>query len=192
MKAAGSRREIAAIFAAHQPRLRRLVARRVPDAAAVEDIVQDVFLKFALSHASIRSPDRIGGWLARVAANAVVDYYRSQRPTTALTEDLAAPASRRDLHVDVAACLRPLIAGLPARYRDALTWSGLDGLTQREVAQRLGLSLPGTKSRVQRGRALLKQRLLDCYEIERDGDSIVACRSRDPACRKADPSRCSG
>lgn len=191
MKAAGSS-EIAGIFAAHQSRLRRLVARRVADAAAVDDIVQDVFVKFALSHASIRSRDRIGGWLARVAANAVVDYYRSQRPTTALTEEIAAAPSRRDLHVDVAACLRPLIASLPPAYRDALVWSELDGMTQREVARRLGLSLPGAKSRVQRGRALLRQRVLDCYELERDGDSIVACRSRDPACRKTDPSRCPG
>ena len=183
MMDSGMRFETAEVYAVHHARLRRLVARRVPDAAAVDDIVHDVFVKLALAHGSIRSIDRIGVWLGRVAANAVADYYRAQRPTLPLPDNLPAITSQRDLRVEVAACLRPLIAALPAKYRDALIWSELDGLTQREVAQKLGLSLPGAKSRVQRGRMLLRQRLLDCFDIERDGDSIVACRSRDPACR---------
>jgi RNA polymerase sigma-70 factor, ECF subfamily len=177
------RGETAAVYAVHRHRLRRLVARRVPDAAAVDDIVHDVFVKFALACGSIRSIDRIGGWLNRVAANAVADYYRAQRPTAPLPDDLPAITPQRDLHLEVAACLRPLIAALPPKYRDALIWSELEGLTQREVAQRLGLSLPGAKSRVQRGRMRLRKRVLECFDIERDGDSIVACRSRDPACR---------
>lgn len=169
------------------PELRRRVARRLgDDAAAADDIVQQTFLRLQEAGASIRDAERTGGWLARVAANLVVDHHRARRRGEPLPDDDSLPApdaAPRDLRAEVAACLRPLIDALPTRYRDALVWSELDGLPQREVARRLALSLPGAKSRIQRGRALLRERLHACYRIEREGDAVVACRSRDPACR---------
>jgi RNA polymerase sigma-70 factor (ECF subfamily) len=53
-------------------------------------------------------------------------------------------------------------------------WSELDGLSQQEVADRLRLSLPGAKSRIQRGRVMLKQALQECcdFEIDRRGNVV--------------------
>jgi RNA polymerase sigma-70 factor, ECF subfamily len=61
-----------------------------------------------------------------------------------------------------------MIDRLPARYRTPLRLSELEGLPQQQVARRLGLSLSGVKSRVQRGRRQLKLMLLDCCHIEFD------------------------
>ncbi len=61
-----------------------------------------------------------------------------------------------------------LIEGLPSNYREALTLTELDGLTQVEMGRRLGLSPSGAKSRVQRGRAMVREQLLDCCHVELD------------------------
>ena len=57
---------------------------------------------------------------------------------------------------ELAECVRPMMNALPEKYRLPLLLSELDGLPQKEVAKRLGLSLSAAKSRVQRGREQLK------------------------------------
>lgn len=69
---------------------------------------------------------------------------------------------------ELAAILGPFIGMLPAAYREALQLTELDGMTQAEAAKRAGLSLTGMKSRVQRGRAQLRDLLEGCCVIELD------------------------
>ena len=72
------------------------------------------------------------------------------------------PAAR-----ELAGCVRPLLELLPPSYREALTLVEFDGTPQVEVAARLGISVSGMKSRVQRGRAMLRDGLLACCDISR-------------------------
>jgi len=62
----------------------------------------------------------------------------------------------------------PMIETLPEGYREALLLSEIDGLPLKEVADRLNLSLPGAKSRVQRGRERLKKAFLTCCHVKFD------------------------
>jgi RNA polymerase sigma-70 factor (ECF subfamily) len=64
---------------------------------------------------------------------------------------------------------------LPQKYGQAVTLNEFDGLTQKQIAEKLDLSLPGAKSRVQRGRKKLKEMLLDhCrFEYDRLGNIIA-------------------
>ena len=61
-----------------------------------------------------------------------------------------------------------MVESLPDDYRQALLLTEYEGLTQRELAERLGLSVSGAKSRVQRAREKLKEMLLDCCHFEFD------------------------
>jgi DNA-directed RNA polymerase specialized sigma24 family protein len=72
------------------------------------------------------------------------------------------------------AWVRDVIEALPGTYREAVRLSELDGLSGREVAERLGLSVSGAKSRVQRGRALVKQALDACcrFDFDRRGNLL--------------------
>jgi RNA polymerase sigma-70 factor (ECF subfamily) len=67
-------------------------------------------------------------------------------------------------------------------YRITLTLSEIEGLPQQQVAERLGLSLSGAKSRIQRGREKLRQRLLDCCDIETGRVGIIGYEPRVPKC----------
>lgn len=154
--------------AEYRQSLVRFVAGRVSDPAAAEDIVHDVLLRAWEKRGQLRDENRLAPWLYQMTRNAVADHHRGRKPHEELPEDLVAPESERDALAELAQCLTPLIAQLPERYRTALELSELQGLSQQDTAGRLGISLSGAKSRVQRGRAKLQEMLLQCCHIERD------------------------
>jgi RNA polymerase sigma-70 factor, ECF subfamily len=154
-------------------RLLRTIRRHVADAASAEDILQDVFLKIHLRIGTLRDEQRLEGWVYQIVRNAITDHRRRQRPGGPLPDELAAPeAADEDDAGSVARQLVPFIRGtiadLPAPYREALLLTEYEGLTQQQLAERVGISLSGAKSRVQRGREKLKQILLDCCHVELD------------------------
>ena len=177
--------------------LRAFVAKRVANEAEVEDILQEVFLRLHRKFDSLRDPRRIVSWMFQITRHAIADHYRApvrhREVPAGLSADLDAdhPASVPSvegesadagrLRTELAGCLRPMIDRLPTDYRQAVTLVELDGLTQQAAAKRLGLSVSGMKSRVQRGRRHLKEMLEACCEIQLDGRRGVAdYRLRDP------------
>ncbi len=72
-----------------------------------------------------------------------------------------------------------MIYSLPDQYREAVVLTEFDGLTQQQLADRLGITLSGAKSRVQRGRAHSKQMLDECcnFEFDRRG-MVIDCTPR--------------
>lgn len=169
-------------------RLLRFVRRRVDDDATAEDLVHDVIARAWRSRDTLAEPSQFQAWLFRITRNAVVDHYRARRLTVPLPLDLAEDVDDPGTTVRraLAACLHPYIDTLPEDYRRALVLSELDGLTQRETAARLGLSLSGAKSRVQRARRMLAARLLACCRFEVDARGAVA----DYTPRRPDASCC--
>lgn len=67
-----------------------------------------------------------------------------------------------------------MVQSLPDGYREAVQLAEADGLSQQEVADRLGLSRSAAKSRIQRGRGMLKDSLEQCcrFEFDRRGNMI--------------------
>ena len=158
--------EVWEAFAHH---MRRYVRRRVDDPDAAEDILQDIFLRLHTHLQGVRRSDRILPWLYRLARSAVIDHLRRRAPTTELPEDLPADEPPPDdASGQIARGLGHMVDALPEPYRLAVQLSELEGWTQARVAEHLGLSLSGTKSRVQRGRRMLYKMLTDCCTFELD------------------------
>jgi RNA polymerase sigma-70 factor (ECF subfamily) len=150
--------------------LRLYLLRRLADPQDAEDLLQDIFLKIHTHLDALPPADRLLPWLYQVARNTLVDHYRRRRSSQPLPDDLADPAAANDPDPAerLAAGLGEMIAGLPEKYQQPLQLSELEGLPQAEVAGRLGLSVSGAKSRVQRGRRLLRAALFDCCHFEFD------------------------
>lgn len=150
--------------------LRDFIRRRVNDPQDAEDILQEVFLKIHAHIHTLQDNDRLVPWLYQVARNTLIDYYRKQRPMLEISEMYLDGAQQvdEDPAAQLAAGLRDFLACLPAEYRQALVLTELEGLKQAELAGRTGLSLSGAKSRVQRGREMLRQALLECCHFEFD------------------------
>jgi RNA polymerase sigma-70 factor (ECF subfamily) len=166
----------------------RLVARRLPTSADVEDVVQDVLLRVWRHGDQLRADERFGAWLSRVAYTAAADQMRGRQghplprfaseaePADAEPGSFADDPAVREL---IAAVLRPFAEGLPEPYRQAVLLSELEDLSQPLLARRLGLSLSGVKSRVQRGRRLLREALERCCAVALDArGGPVSCEIR--------------
>lgn len=101
-----------------------------------------------------------------------------------LPDRLAAEPDGPDPEQALARCLPLFVERLPDGYRRAVELSAFEGLTQRETAGRLGLTLSGAKSRVQRARKMLAAMLRECCRLEFDGrGGLVGYEpGQDPGC----------
>lgn len=79
----------------------------------------------------------------------------------------------------LASYVAPFVAMLASPYREALTLTELEGLTQKQAAEMLGISVSGMKTRVQRGRRELRRVLEDCCSIALDARGrVISCEPR--------------
>ena len=171
------------VWDAFHNKIRQYILKRVTDPDDAEDILQEVFLKIHNSIGQLENKERLPAWLYRICRNAVIDYYRARRREIDLSEDLAVETAtyESDPETELAAGLRGMIGCLPEKYRQALILTELDGMKQAELADHLNLSLSGAKSRVQRGREMLREELLACchFEFDRRGKIIHYVPRRD-------------
>ncbi len=181
--------------------LRAFIAKRVADEAAVEDLSQEVFLRVQRGLGGLKDHRRLLPWIYQIARHAIIDYYRARdrQPEwpVGLASDLETlhPASlppessegSGQLRRELAGCLRPMVERLSEDYRQAVTLVDIEGLAQHEAAARLGLSVSGMKSRVQRGRRQLREMLEACCVIALDRRRGVADydlrNQQDSSCR---------
>ena len=183
VSATGSLASVETPWRVLETRLRPFVARRVSRAADVDDVLQDVFLRLQRGLGGLRDANRFGPWVYQVTRSAIIDHGRTQarHPLTEghVVEPDPAPNDENAAEQLLASSITLFVNALPEPYHEALTLTELGGLTQKEAAERLGISLSGMKSRVQRGRALVKQALLDCCHIALDGRGrVMGCEVR--------------
>ncbi len=161
---------LASIWQDYHDKLLGFIRGRVESTSVAEDILQDVFIKIQLGLASLQNSERMENWIYQIVRNAVVDHYRSRRIFEELPQSLAVPEPDQEAQArhEISTCLQPMLESLPPPYRDALRMSEIEGMKQKQVAEALGLSLSGAKSRVQRGRAMIRNMLTDCCRFEQD------------------------
>jgi RNA polymerase sigma-70 factor (ECF subfamily) len=170
-----------AMWSALHERLRAFVARRVPDRVVVDDLAQEIMLRLYTHMAHLRDQDRLDAWAYQVARKVIADYWRDRAATRELPLDqqlsdrlasLPQPEDDNDeaatFRAEIASCLAPMIERLAEPYREAIRLTDLGARTQTEAATTLGLSVPGMKARVQRGRTQLRELLRACCRIELD------------------------
>jgi len=156
--------------------LRSYILKRVCEPAEADDILQEVFLKIHLKLHTLRDEERLAAWLYKIARNAITDHYRSKQGLEGLPEIAFSDNGEEetDAEAKLAAEMRYYVSVcLPEKYGHALMLADLEGQTQEEVARRLGLSLSGAKSRVQRARRMLREAFLRCCQFEFDGRKRV-------------------
>jgi RNA polymerase sigma-70 factor (ECF subfamily) len=196
--AAGADADVQALWEDLHTRLRQFVDRRVSDPFAADDLAQEILLRIHARIGDLRDGDRLDAWAYQVARNAIIDHYRARAavrevPGGDALEDAAAPLPPEldadpgeAVRAEIARCLAPMVSRLPPLYREALELTDLGELTQAAAAERLELSVPGVKARVQRGREKLKDMLLACCEVATDS------RGRPVEFRRQGPCGCAG
>lgn len=167
----------------HRARLLTFVRRRVSSVEDAEDLVQDILLKAARNTHQLQSGGSLQAWLYRIARNAIADHYRSPSIDVELLEsDPIAENEEQEAIQAIAACIEPFIQDLEPDYRDALVMADIHRLPQAEVAKKLGISLSGAKSRIQRARKQLADSFTTCCNLIYDASGRVMDTEPRKAC----------
>ena len=142
------------------------------DVDVSEDLVHDILLRVLQNEDALANADEPLAWIYTVAKNRITDHYRKQSriSTTNTFHDLETDSDNMPDSVDndFAKCLKPLTDRLEPKYKEALLLTDFNEVKQVDAAKQIGVSVSGMKSRVQRGRAKLKEALLACCAIEQD------------------------
>ena len=167
-------------------RLRPYVARRVASAADADDVLQEIFVRMHRGLTALRDGERFGAWVYRVAESALADSGRARArdrsiPVAEIPEraDSETSEDAEDLQVDLVECVTLFVARLPSPYREAITLTELEGLTQKDAAEMLGVTRSAMKSRVQRGREKMRDMFEECCRISLDSRGrVIECEPR--------------
>lgn len=154
-------------------KLRNFIHRQVRDEELTNDLLQEIFIKIHASIDSVKDNTKLQSWIYSIANHLVADHFREKQrqlpvPAVNLVQE---EEMQLDYMAEALSDMAKMMDEMPAVYCEALCLTELGGLSQKEYAKRAGISYSGAKSRVQRGKAMLKDLLMRCchYEFDRYG-----------------------
>ncbi|MFO0969706.1 MAG: sigma-70 family RNA polymerase sigma factor [Gemmataceae bacterium] len=170
------------VFREYAPRVYSLARRMLGNDADAEDVTQDVLLQVVRKLHTFRGDANVATWLHRVTVNAALAHRRKRatreahevhdpfdhflengyhadpvQPWNVTPETLA-------LSKETAAKIDEAITRLPEIYRDVYVLADVEGLPNQEISDMLGLTIPAVKSRLHRGRLLMRDALAPHFE----------------------------
>jgi len=141
------------------------INKRVDNQEDAKDILQEVLLKSY--HYCIKGREIIylKSWLYKITQNTIVDYYKKSNSNQELYLDIIDDKEQNSALEDASNHIKSLLKLIPEKYAMPLYMSDIDGITPKDIAVSLGLTLSNTKSRIQRARIKLKEKFLECCVI---------------------------
>jgi RNA polymerase sigma-70 factor, ECF subfamily len=155
--AAGDVDAFGELVRAYEHRVSSVLYRLLDDRRDVEEATQDVFVQVWRNLRRFRGHAQLFTWLYRIAVNEALMRRRRKRPAAQeLDEGLAAAP---DPELRLRDRLVQALSALPFEYRAAVVLRDVEGLTNVEVAEALGISVAAAKSRIHRGRMQIRDAL---------------------------------
>ncbi|MEX2444099.1 MAG: sigma-70 family RNA polymerase sigma factor [Alkalispirochaeta sp.] len=179
--------------------IRDFFLRRTGREDVAEDLSQDTFMKvfrrLRSDQSSISNP---AAYLYRTAQNVLTDFYRVTRMWEELSEiaDVSQQEAGEDeVRTEIAGWMTRFVEHLPEPYRTTLRLSEIEGLPYRDIAEKTGVTVGAVKTRVHRGRKLLRNELTDCCRFSFDArgrvvDYVPMARIQCQETAEAEPCSC--
>ena len=149
-------------------RLTNFVNLKVHDSELTKDIVQDVFLKVFTKYNTLKNKEKLVSWIYQITRNEIVSHFRKLKYNESSEDIDSEDLSEDTLTSELTSCISPFINSLPDKYKQAIILADIENIPQKEIAERLNISYSGAKSRVQRGREMLKSAYEECCTISTD------------------------
>lgn len=159
--------EISSLWLEYRNGLKYYMLKKVKNEELANDLTHEVLMKVYDSCCSSTKIRNVRSWMFQIAHNTMVDHFKKQQKFTNIIPEYYAD-DETDVNHESAELLSPLIELLPHKYSEPLRLSDIDRIKQKEVAEKIGLSVTATKSRIQRGRKLLKEKIIECSNLELD------------------------
>ena len=144
----------------YERRVGAVLARLLSDRRDVEEALQDTFLNAWRSLDRFRSESSLFTWLYRIAVNEALQRLRRRKDEVRELDEAAGLQDTVEApDLDLRAFLSARVNALPFEYRAALVLRDVEGFSNREVADALGISVAAAKSRIHRARMQLRAEL---------------------------------
>jgi len=161
----GDDEAFAILYVRYAPRILAYLTRLLDDEHLAQDLTHEVFVSALRRLRLHRPPIAFGPWLFRIARNASIDVHRRSRLVRQVSldgpgEEAVAPGNGPEGAAELRQFLddlRDLLGGLSAPQREALVMRELEGLSNGEIGQRLGLSRPAVEGLLFRARTKVRQ-----------------------------------
>jgi len=161
---------------------------RLAGSEEAEDITQEVFEKVHRGLEGFKGESQLSTWIYRIATNAALDRMRapSFRRTPGELEEASedrnvwtgrkkTPVDQQLIRKEMSECVQEHIDKLSSDYKTVILLSEQEGLTNREIADVLQISLDAVKIRLHRARTSLKKILDEACDFYHNEQSILAC-----------------
>lgn len=162
-----------AAWTRHAPELRTWIRHRLGQTPEVDDLMQELFLKAMGQGSKFCAVSNARAWLFEVARNALTDRLKSKRDLVELPDDLASEVVDPDTVGQLTACLPRVLSELSPPDREAIYLCDLEGMSQADYAAKAGLTLSAAKSRLQRARQKMRDRMIQACQVKLDAQGCV-------------------
>jgi len=178
--------------------------RRLVGEFEAEEVTQTVFEKISRNLGSFKGESKLSTWIYRIATNTALDKLKSssfkhshagplahlpihlpeiEEPASKGSNSLTSP-EKMVIRDEMSECIKEFVERLPPDYRTVIVLNQLEGLTNKEIAEILGISLDTAKIRLHRARARLKKSLEEGCDFYVDERSELACDRKQPVEKK--------
>lgn len=165
MKKIKKYKEVSTLWIEYKSGLKYYILKKLKNEDLADELSHEVLMKIYNSCCSGNEIKNIKSWMYQIAHNTVIDYLKSENKfTNEVTEKFE--SDEDNTYEDAEKFVEPLIKLLPDKYALPLLLSDIEGINQIEVSKKMNLSLTATKSRIQRARKLLKEKIIECSNLE--------------------------
>jgi RNA polymerase sigma-70 factor, ECF subfamily len=180
----GEKHAFELLVSKYQRKLARLLSRFIRDAAEVEDVTQEAFIKAYRALPTFRGDSAFYTWLYRIGINTAKNYLVAmgrRAPTTTEVdseeaEDYEGGDQLRDLNTpenelmsrQVAETVNQTLAGLPEELRTAITLREIEGLSYEDIANIMNCPIGTVRSRIFRAREAIAVKLRPLLGTRKD------------------------
>ena len=180
--------ELAEVYTKFRKSLYSYIYSKINNKEDAEDILQNVFIKMHTKITTLSDKEKIQNWLYRITRNTIIDYYRTnsgKKKKLEFKEVLPDNFDSEEVNDNTKGmdkCISGFINQLPDEYKSIIIDSELNGVAQKELADKYDLADPTLRSRVQRGRERLRKMFVSCCSIQTDSRGNIIEATQKEGC----------
>ena len=157
------------IWKKYQAAIKAFLHSRISNFDDVDDLLQDISIKAYKNIHTVKSERSIKSWLFQIANHTVIDFHRRKNNLYEINvEDLWFHKDNVDAIQALSCCVEPFIMDLPQEIAEMLIAIDIQGQSQKDYANHLGMNYSTVKSRVQKGGRQLRKLFEDCCHLSFD------------------------
>jgi len=165
------------IWLKFENKLHAFILSKVHDESVTADLLQELFIKIHANIDKLNDRTKLQSWIYQLCRNLIIDHFRNQNKEHQNKQSVFKIENDESVEDSMSEAIEDMIktmSDLPPEYCEALCLTELEGLSQKEYSEKIGISYSGAKSRIQRGRKLLRDMLMKCchYEFDKYGTVI--------------------